>query len=209
MFEVYKITNTVNGKSYIGITIQGYMTRFRHHIYESKSNSNFPIHKSIRKYGEDNFTGEVIDTANNIEELKEKEKLWIVESKSKNPFGYNLTDGGDGTFGRKHSEETKDKIREKAIGRKSSVSNKNKISERMINLWKTKSKEDLIARNKLNSKKVYIYDKDMKLVKICDSVISAANFISVVPSSISRSFNKNSKIKGYFISKNELIMELA
>src|ERR1035437_5569311 len=117
--EVYKIANNVNGKVYIGITNQGAGVRFGHHLYEMRSGSTFPIHNAIRKYGVDNFTVETIAECENYEQLKELEKKFIKEYQSKlREFGYNLTDGGDGTFGRFHSEETKDKIRKKAQGRK-------------------------------------------------------------------------------------------
>jgi group I intron endonuclease len=66
----------------------------------------------MAKYGEENFTIDVIDTASDYDELKEKEKYWIkfYNSMDQN-VGYNLTAGGDGTFGKKHSDETKEKIR--------------------------------------------------------------------------------------------------
>ena len=117
--EVYKIANNVNGKVYIGITSQGADVRFGHHLYEARSGSTFPIHNAIRKYGVDNFTVETIAECESYEQLKELEKKFIKEYQSKlREFGYNLTDGGDGTFGRFHSEETKDKIRKKAQDRK-------------------------------------------------------------------------------------------
>jgi len=128
--EVYKITNKVTGKIYIGITNQGSGARYRHHWYEARIGESAPIHKSMAKYGEENFTLEIIDFADTYEELKEKERFWIKELNSMNrKIGYNLTEGGDGTFGRMHSEETKEKIRQKAIGRKASDETKKKMSE--------------------------------------------------------------------------------
>ena len=53
--EVYKIVNKINNKLYVGITNQGINMRFRHHVYEAKTNSLFPLHMAMRKYGEDNF----------------------------------------------------------------------------------------------------------------------------------------------------------
>lgn len=128
--EVYKITNKVTGKIYVGITNQGSGARYRHHWYEARIGESAPIHKSMAKYGEENFTLEIIDFADTYEELKEKEKFWIKELNSMDrKIGYNLTEGGDGTFGRMHSEETKEKIRQKAIGRKISEETKKRMSE--------------------------------------------------------------------------------
>ena len=119
--DVYKITNKVTGKVYIGITNQGAGARYRHHWYEARTGEPAPIHRSMAKYGEENFTLEIIDFAETYEELKEKEKYWIKQYDAMNrEKGYNLTEGGDGTFGRLHSEETKEKIRQKALGRKAS-----------------------------------------------------------------------------------------
>lgn len=128
--DVYKITNKITGKVYIGITNQGAGARYRHHWYEARIGEPAPIHRSMAKYGEENFTLEIIDFADTYEELKEKEKYWIKQYDSMNrDKGYNLTEGGDGTFGRMHSEETKDKIRQKATGRKVSEETKKKMSD--------------------------------------------------------------------------------
>ncbi|MCU9931163.1 NUMOD3 domain-containing DNA-binding protein, partial [Escherichia coli] len=62
-------------------------------------------------------------------ELYELEKYYIKLHNSKDrKIGYNLTEGGDGTIGRLHSDETKDKIRKKAVGRKASDEVKQKMS---------------------------------------------------------------------------------
>lgn len=142
--EVYKITNKVTGKIYIGITNQGSGARYRHHWYESRIGEPSPIHRSMAKYGEENFTLEIIDFADSYEELKEKEKFWIKELNSMDrSIGYNLTEGGDGTFGRMHSEETKEKIRQKAIGRKISEETKKKMSEIRTGKCSDKQKQHL------------------------------------------------------------------
>lgn len=67
--EVYKITNKVTNKVYIGITNQGSGARYRHHWYESRIGEPSPIHRSMAKYGEENFTLEIIDFADTYIEL--------------------------------------------------------------------------------------------------------------------------------------------
>jgi hypothetical protein len=131
--EVYKITNKQNGKIYIGITNQGAQTRWLHHLYESRSGSDFPIHNAIRKYGVDNFQIEVIEViSGDYDYLKEREVYWVKFYDSYNKEkGYNLTVGGDGTFGRRHSEATKEKIRQKALGRKKSEEFKERLRNRI------------------------------------------------------------------------------
>lgn len=103
---------------YIGLTTQGAKVRYLHHLYEARSGSSFPIHRSIRKHGEGSFELEILAEATSTEELKELEIKFISELNSTNrELGYNLTLGGDGTLGRKHSEETKAKLRAKALNR--------------------------------------------------------------------------------------------
>lgn len=127
--EVYKITNNKNGKIYVGITNQGVAVRWSKHCSDANCNSTFPLHNAIRKYGKDNFQIELIEEVDDVEVLKEREIYWIKTLDSYNRLkGYNLTFGGDGTFGRFHSEETKDKIRQKAINRKCSISTRKNMS---------------------------------------------------------------------------------
>lgn len=129
-YDVYKITNKVNNKVYIGITSKGISARWKEHLYSAEHGCPFKLHNAIRKYGRENFSVELLDFCNSWEELEEKEKFYISEYKSlQDEFGYNMTEGGDGTFGRKHSEDTKEKIRQKAIGREVTETTRIKLSE--------------------------------------------------------------------------------
>lgn len=56
------------------------------------------FHKAIQKYGKNNFVIEQIDSANNLQELNEKEVYWISKLNTLSPSGYNLTIGGDSNF---------------------------------------------------------------------------------------------------------------
>lgn len=129
-YDVYKITNKVNNKVYIGITSKGISARWKEHIYSAEHGCPFKLHNAIRKYGKENFSIELIDFCNSWEELTEKEQYYISEYKSlQDEYGYNMTEGGDGTFGRCHTEETKEKIRQKAIGREVTEATRLKLSE--------------------------------------------------------------------------------
>lgn len=94
---IYKITNLVNNKSYIGKSIH-IPRRFLEHRSpnEWKRNSNKPLYLAFKKYGLENFTFEVIERCSK-EELNDKEKYWIAQLDTQNPDkGYNITAGGDG-----------------------------------------------------------------------------------------------------------------
>ena len=174
--EVYKITNKVTNKVYIGITNQGSGARYRHHWYESRIGEPSPIHRSMAKYGEENFTLEIIDFADTYDELKGKEKYWIkLYNSTDRTIGYNLTEGGDGTFGRIHSEETKEKIRQKALGRKASEDTKKKMSEIRKGKCSDKQKEHLSKLQEQCKKKVYQYNKEGEFIAEYNSIVDAAN----------------------------------
>lgn len=176
--EVYKITNKTNGKIYIGITSQGVETRWSKHCSDAQTDSPFPIHNAIRKYGKDNFQIELLEDLSDkdYDFLKEREVYWIKEFDSYNRNkGYNLTLGGDGTFGRFHSDETKNKIRQKALGRKASKEARQKMSESHKNR-KYSEKELFIRSNngKNTRKKILQFDTSNTFIKEFDSVTEAA-----------------------------------
>lgn len=91
---VYKVTNKINGKVYIGITTKTLEYRRKVHERDSKR-YNYLFYRALKKYGFDNFEWEVIDTAQNIEELERKEKEYILlyESFNNPEKGYNSTSG--------------------------------------------------------------------------------------------------------------------
>lgn len=156
---IYKITNVINNKAYIGQTTTTLNKRIKVHLCDSKT-KNYPLYYAIRKYGWSNFKVKVIDIVDNIKVLNEKERYWIEEFSSLCPNGYNLMSGGShgmhskktkhkmslsrighkvseitrqrisqSNKGRKNSEEHKQKIRKKALGRKCSEETKLKISK--------------------------------------------------------------------------------
>lgn len=91
---IYKITNQINGKIYIGKTYNSIESRFKEHVRDSKRqrNEKRPLYVAINKYGSENFSLELIEETN---EPEEREKFWIEYFQSyKN--GYNATTGGDG-----------------------------------------------------------------------------------------------------------------
>ena len=105
---IYKITCLVSGKIYVGRTQQKLSKRIYKHKYEAKRGRP-GVDAAIAKYGWENFTVEVIETCP-IDQLNDREIFWIRELDSKAPNGYNLTDGGEGCTGYKHTAESCAKI---------------------------------------------------------------------------------------------------
>ena len=98
---IYKITNLVNCKKYIGQTSKHYVNdRWCQHKNYAKNNKRKGyLYNAMRKYGIENFEFKVILHDIPIEQLNFYEQLWISKLKTKTPNGYNLTDGGEGTRG--------------------------------------------------------------------------------------------------------------
>jgi len=94
---IYKCTNIVNGKIYIGQTINTLEKRIIGHIHNIKHKSNY-FHNALNKYGQKNFIWEIIDEAFSKDELDLKEIRWIKYYNSFGENGYNLTSGGSDNF---------------------------------------------------------------------------------------------------------------
>lgn len=100
-----------NGKAYIGVTFRSVEQRFRWHA-PSGVRQNVVLHKAIKKYGKKSVKIETLVVASDREYLYELEKKAIVSFSTKVPFGYNMTDGGEGgILGFKHSEASRAKMR--------------------------------------------------------------------------------------------------
>lgn len=105
---VYKITNTINDKVYIGQTVNSLKKRWMGHRVDCKRNkNNHPMYNAMRKHGVENFTIEEISGANSHTELNYQEWLLIHKNNTLWPNGYNMKEGGGS--GGKHSQETKKK----------------------------------------------------------------------------------------------------
>mgnify|MGYP003449930680 CR=1 FL=1 len=110
-FTVYMHTNLTNHKTYVGITCRNVQERWQNGLGYKKDQPVF--YNAIKKYGWDGFEHIIFAEHLTEEEAKHMERLLIAIYKTNckkydHPeCGYNMTDGGDGIFGVRHSEETK------------------------------------------------------------------------------------------------------
>ena len=135
---IYKFTNLINNKVYIGQTTQSVRTRVIQHIADSKSNrkSKTYFHNALSKYGFDNFTFEIIEYCQDKQQLNEKEIYWIGYYKSNiKQFGYNLTPGGPGNTDRDFCKKNIDRLIKANTGRSLSDETKRTISISNKNNW--------------------------------------------------------------------------
>jgi group I intron endonuclease len=106
--QIYKITNTLNGKSYIGMTKGLGIKRWKTHLYSASNYSKSAIHRAIHKYGREVFIIEIIASGiHDWEELGQLEFEKIREFGTITPNGYNLCEGGYGAPGAKWSIEAR------------------------------------------------------------------------------------------------------
>lgn len=96
MIGIYKITNTTNGKCYVGQS-RDIEARWAKHLSAYKSSPEWELYRAFKKYGIAAFSFEVIEECT-IEELNEREIYWIAQFDSFNN-GYNMTLGGEACNG--------------------------------------------------------------------------------------------------------------
>lgn len=159
LFQVYMVTNRVNGKRYIGKAVYGAAVRWAQHVAGYCKTS--ALTRAIRKYGADNFEMKVLYEGVNNDELCRVERAMIAQYGTFSPRGYNLTIGGEGVTGFKMSAETKSKkskiatawqtgrklaakhlesMRLASTGRVFSEESRRKKSVSMKNAWAQKSR---------------------------------------------------------------------
>jgi len=134
---VYKATNTINQKVYIGRTVQGLCNRkWSHESNAKKSSNNMVFVKALKKYGIENFVWETIENCYSKEELNEMEFHYIKQYDSFGRKGYNATLGGEGAEGYKHTKEVCEAIRKQKTGVKLSAESIAKRSALQSYTWK-------------------------------------------------------------------------
>ena len=97
MALVYKITNKINNKSYIGHTVRTLEQRWNAHKSSMRQGSNFRFHSAIRKYGVDSWNLEILFENDDVTICKKKEEGFIESYDLMNSKkGYNAKPGGCG-----------------------------------------------------------------------------------------------------------------
>lgn len=93
---IYRVSNKLNGKYYIGQTTRKVGERWSLHKSEARNRPKAHFHKAIRKHGERVFVVDVLDRAETLEELNALEEGWIKHLCAMDPmYGYNHLAGGE------------------------------------------------------------------------------------------------------------------
>ncbi len=175
---IYKITNLVNGKIYIGQTTRTLKERWKGHRFHKGCKA---INRAIKKYKEINFKIELLETCNSLEELNNKEQKYIKELNSLIPNGYNICIGGNGPMlGRKHSKIAKRLIGAAAKNRKASPQTRKALS-----ISKLEIKNPMYGKKGIlhhNSKKIIC----IELNKVFNSIWEASRELDLFAQNINK-----------------------
>ena len=203
MGYIYKITNTITNKCYIGETKQSNIeVRWKQHKNTIKNGIGCPALKdAVKKYGIDNFKFEILLICFDEDRYK-YEIEYIKKYNSKVPNGYNILDGGPGGGfeGKTHSEETKKHISEKIKQKYIDNPNlKREISERNKIIMNSEIIKNKISEGMLNSKKYQQMIKDKKVGNI-NNTFHSEETKNKIRESVRKYYNENRNNEKYHIN---------
>lgn len=189
--NIYKITNKINNKSYIGCTINKIEKRFEEHIYRCfKTDINTKLYNSIRKYGIENFTIELLEICD-INVIYNKEREYIVKFNTYEN-GLNSTFGGEGCLGYVHSNEIRKKI-SRAL--KNGNSHKGKTYDELYGKNKEEEKEKRRVSVKKYWESLTDEEKNERSKKIKETLRKKSKYPIEVIKEIKNKITSGSKVK--------------
>lgn len=175
---IYFILNKISLKLYIGSATYLIRRKSEHFSRLSKNiHHNEHLQRAYNFYGAEAFDFIIIELAP-LDKLIELEKFYIAKHRStEEEFGYNKCEAGSGMHGRKHSEKSKELIRQTQIGKTLSQEHKDKISKTLIG---TKLSPERIAKAKsrkasLETRAKMSAARKAKLAENPELVVKAAN----------------------------------
>lgn len=175
MGYIYKITNLINQKAYIGKTMFTIDKRWQAHKRESRAqrSQNRPLYRAINKYGIENFSIEILEETD-VQNLSEKEIYWIgYYDTYKN--GYNATKGGDGKILYDYDDFAY--LYEQGYTIKQISEIYHCDAEHIGYILKQMGYDTKTNAMKVWSKKVCAYDKQDNFIQEFNSIDSAARWI--------------------------------
>lgn len=208
---IYRHTYTVDGRSYIGQSIYSEQIRTKGHL-KSKDSTHF--HRAIRKYGWENFRTDILHENIDPMYLDDWEMYYISVYETLGVKGFNMTAGGRGIRGYRHTETHKNHLSDKMsgvnnpfYGRVHTTETRYMISESRIgeknpNFGKPHSEEHKNKIAESHLKPVEQWSSDGKTyIHTFDSITLAANVIGKSLTGISQCLRGVQKTSGGFTWK--------
>lgn len=195
MGYIYKITNHINGKVYIGQTRNLIEYRWQHHLYkgrnQDKPDTNYPLYRAMRKYGLENFSILQIEEIDN-ELLDERECYWIQQENSLTPNGYNCDLGGKGVSRYNHDEVLKYYLNE---ANENASETARKFGCSLQTILKILEAKNLEGQGKYQ--KIYqISLKDGSIIKEFNSLIEVRKSLDIGKTQLCNAVNGRAKSAG-------------
>lgn len=195
MGYIYKITNQINNKCYIGQTRNNIKYRWQHHKWKAnnpnKPDTDYPLYHSMRKYGIQNFTIIILEEVDN-EQLNQKEQFWINELNSLVPNGYNCNLGGDGSFKFNYSEILNYYLNQ---GNENASKTAKKFNCSLNTILKILAEQNLKGQGKYI--KIYQIDKNTgEIIKQFPSLIAAEQELNITHTQLWAAVNHQAKTAG-------------
>ena len=189
--KIYKITNKENGLIYIGCTISSLKKRFSEHLYRCfKTDYKSKLYNSMKKYGQEIFTIELIEECD-LSIIYETEKKYIKQYDSYTN-GLNSTFGGEGCLGYTHSPEIRQKISENT---KNGNSHKGKTYEELYGdkADEEKEKRRLSVKNGWGS--MSDDNRQKRIIKTKESIQKKSKYSIDLVVDVKNKLNEGYKIK--------------
>lgn len=205
---IYKMTNTITNKNYVGQTRShiknrnkyrpfGYSKRFKDHISEAinntKNNQSLYLNNSIRKYGKDVFTVELIEKCS-VDDLDDREIYYILNMNTMSPNGYNLIEGNH-CFSNKKVKNNATLQPPKKRGREYGYKHEEKTIEKMKKYHENINDETMVKMKEIMSNSITKHFIDKRVKMLVDSDIDIdENFKDLI-----RPHKQNNEIVSYVI----------
>ena len=222
-YYIYKATNLINGKSYIGKTNQLKERIWQHMRRYEKEDCLF--HQELSKYGDENFSWEILEETDSEKNAVLLEKKYIKEYNTIKPFGYNMNKGGvgghnarpvvclnfDGTFVKRYDSAADAQLEDGYCNSDVLLSCKNKLSrckDKMFMFEDEYSKngpKKYVKPESKNKKKIIQCDGKGQYISEYESVSEASSITGIPRARISSVLiNANKHAQGYiFVYKND------
>jgi len=127
---IYKLTNTVNEKVYVGSAVNLGNRKENHYAcLRNNKHKNGRLQHSWNKHGEASFEFSILEYVEDKNNLIEREQFWMDFYDVVGDNGYNISPKAGSSLGVKHTAETRKRMSESRIGKKLSIEHCKKISE--------------------------------------------------------------------------------
>jgi group I intron endonuclease len=200
MIGIYKITNLVDSKIYIGSSVN-IDKRYKEHLVNSTTKSNKYLQNAINKYGKENFKFEVLEECNK-EDLKNIEQFWLDKTKCYNSFiGYNIREKA---YPLLHIISNPDKIKETILKKggyniKTYPNRVNSIKYGIKNYFYGKKGELSLV-----SKEIFVYNLKGEYIKNFKSLTECCLELKLNMGLVSLVLNKKRNMTNNYMFSNKL-----